>query len=37
MALLTRGLKWSRERVELLLMGVRDDLRDRAVHSYVDV
>ena len=37
MAILTRGLKWSREEVEVLLAGVRDDLRNRAVHSYVDV
>ena len=37
MALLTRGLKWSREEVEVLLAGVRHDLKNRAVHSYVDV
>lgn len=37
MALLTRGLGWSREQVELLLVGVRDDLRNRAVHSYIDL
>ncbi|KIN08553.1 hypothetical protein OIDMADRAFT_100291 [Oidiodendron maius Zn] len=37
MAILTRGLKWSREEVEVLLAGVRDDLRNHAVHSYVDV
>jgi SAM-dependent methyltransferase len=37
MALLTRGLKWSRSQVEVLLAGVRRDLRNRAVHPYIDV
>lgn len=37
MALLTRGLDWSREQVEVLLAGVRDDLKNRLVHSYIDV
>lgn len=37
MALLTRGLKWSRSQVENLLAGVRGDLRSGITHSYVDV
>lgn len=37
MAILTRGLGWSKERVEMLLVGVRNDLRDRHVHAYIDV
>lgn len=37
LAVLTRGLKWTREQVEVLLVGVREDLKNRAVHSYVDV
>lgn len=37
MAILTRGLGWSREKVELLLVGVRNDLKNRHIHSYVDV
>jgi hypothetical protein len=37
MALLTRGLKWSQAQVEVLLMGVRNDLKNCAVHAYVDV
>jgi hypothetical protein len=34
MALLTQSLKWSRSLVEVLLAGVRLDLRSRAVHPY---
>ena len=37
MALLTRGLKWSRGQVEVLLAGVRNDLKNRALHPYIDV
>lgn len=37
LAILTRGLKWTREQVEVLLAGVRNDMRDRSVHIYVDV
>jgi hypothetical protein len=37
MALLTRGLNWSRGQVEMFLAGVRNDLTNCAVHSYVDV
>jgi hypothetical protein len=37
MALLTRGLNWSRGQVEVFLAGVRNDLTNCAVHSYVDV
>jgi hypothetical protein len=37
MAILTRGLGWTKQAVELLLVGVRNDLRNRRIHSYVDV
>ncbi|MCJ1378816.1 hypothetical protein MMC17_001915 [Xylographa soralifera] len=37
MALLTRHLGWSREAVELFLVGVRKQLLDRSSHCYVDV
>lgn len=37
MALLTRELKWSKAQVEVLLAEVRNDLKNRAVHAYVDV
>jgi len=37
MAILTRGLGWSRESVEVLLAGVRNDIRNRHIHSYVDM
>ena len=31
---LCRGLKWTKEEVEVLLAGVRRDLRNTAIHSY---
>lgn len=34
LAILMRGLKWTRE---LLIGGVREDLKNRDVHTYVDV
>ncbi|MCJ1404190.1 hypothetical protein MMC11_007415 [Xylographa trunciseda] len=37
MALLTRHLGWSREAVELFLVGVRKQILDRSSHVYVDV
>jgi hypothetical protein len=37
MAMLTRGLGWSPDRVELLLVGVRDDVKNRKIHAYIDV
>jgi hypothetical protein len=37
MAILTRGLGWSKEAVEMLLVGVRNDLKNRHIHSYIDV
>lgn len=37
MAILTRGLGWSQEMVQMLLVGVRNDLKNRHVHAYVDV
>ncbi|MCJ1285119.1 hypothetical protein MMC26_004457 [Xylographa opegraphella] len=37
MALLTRHLGWSREAVELFLVGVRKQILDRSSHIYVDV
>ena len=37
MALLTRGLKWTRTRAEAFLAGVRDELRNGTTHCYVDV
>lgn len=37
MALFTRVLGWSTERIEALLTGVRNDLRDRSVHAYAEV
>lgn len=32
----TRGLGWTTERVELLLVGVRNDIKNRHIHTYVD-
>jgi SAM-dependent methyltransferase len=37
LAVFTRGLGWSRAEIEFLLAGVRGDLKNRAVHAYVDV
>ena len=37
MAILTRGLGWTPEAVEMLLMGVRNNLKNRRIHGYVDV
>jgi hypothetical protein len=34
MALMTRGLGMTREEVEVFLVGVRKDLRDRRIHAY---
>jgi hypothetical protein len=36
MALLTRGLGWSREQVELLLVEVRKDVLNRGIHAYLE-
>lgn len=33
-ALLTRGLGWTPEEVEVFLVGVRNDLRNRQIHAY---
>ncbi|RDW62388.1 hypothetical protein BP6252_11821 [Coleophoma cylindrospora] len=35
--LLTKGLGWSSEEVEVLLAGVRDDVKDRRVHMFEEV
>lgn len=32
---LTRGLKWSTQEVEVFLTGVRKDLMDKRIHSYI--
>lgn len=32
--LFTRALKWSVDEVELFLMNVRKDVKDRRIHSY---
>lgn len=37
MALFTRVLGWSMERIEVLLAGVRNDLKDRKIHAYAEV
>ena len=37
MALFTRVLGWAPERIELLLAGVRNDLKDRRIHAYAEV
>jgi len=34
MALFTRVLGWSKEEVEVFLLGVRKDLKDRSKHNY---
>ena len=31
----TRGLGWSREKLEVLLMQVRKDVQDRSIHAYI--
>ncbi|KAK1710120.1 hypothetical protein BDP67DRAFT_521797 [Colletotrichum lupini] len=31
----TRALKWSREAVDMFLVGVRNDLRNRYIHAYI--
>jgi hypothetical protein len=36
-ALLTRGLGWSTEKVESLLVDVRKDIENRRVHAYVSM
>jgi hypothetical protein len=36
MAVLTRGLGWTREEVEMLV-NVRNDIRNRRIHAYIDV
>lgn len=33
-ALFTRALGWSTEQLEVLLSGVRSDLRNRQIHAY---
>lgn len=37
MALLTRGLGWSKDRAEMLLVETRKDIKNRDIHSYIDV
>ena len=37
MAVLTRGAGWSKEQVEVFLANVRGDIRNRRIHSYIDV
>jgi hypothetical protein len=37
MAVLTRLLGWTKEEVELLLVYVRKDIRNRHIHAYIDV
>jgi len=37
MATLTRGLGWSKEKVEELLTEARKDLRDTRIHAYAEV
>lgn len=37
MALFTRVLGWSTERIEVLLAEVRNDLKDRRIHAYAEV
>ncbi len=34
MAPYTRGLKWTREEVEMFLVSVRESLADKSIHSY---
>lgn len=34
MALFTRGLGWSADELEVFLVDVRKDLKDRHIHSY---
>ena len=36
MGLLTRGLGWSSEKVELLLVDVRKDVKNRRIHAYLE-
>lgn len=35
MAVLTRGLGMTREEVDFLLVGVRDDIRSNRIHAYI--
>jgi hypothetical protein len=37
LAILTRGLGMSREAVEGLLVGVRDDIKSNRIHAYIPV
>ncbi|KAH6658333.1 S-adenosyl-L-methionine-dependent methyltransferase [Truncatella angustata] len=37
MTVLTRGLGWSKEEVEVLLADVRKDMGDRNIHSYITI
>ena len=34
LAMLSRGLGWSKEEIEVLIAKVRPDLKNRAIHSY---
>jgi hypothetical protein len=34
-AILTRGLRWTDEQVEVFLVDVRRNVKDRGVHAYV--
>ncbi|KAK1541792.1 hypothetical protein CPAR01_05179 [Colletotrichum paranaense] len=33
----TRALKWSREAIDMFLVGVRNDLRNRYIHAYIPI
>lgn len=37
MAVLTRGAGWTKEEVEIFLAAVREDIKNRRIHSYIDV
>lgn len=37
MALLTKHLQWSRERVEMMLVDVRKELKDPKLHFYIQM
>lgn len=37
MAVLTRGAGWKKEEVEVFLASVRKDIKNREIHSYIDV
>ena len=37
MAIYTRVLGWSKERIEVLLAQARNDLKDKSIHAYAEV